>query len=48
MTTEPTNDNNENYSLVASAVSINTLEKDLPVIFRALESIGFRFIDHED
>jgi hypothetical protein len=49
MTTEPNNNNNEDYSLVASNVSTNTSDKDLLVVFKALESIGFRFIDpHEN
>ena len=48
MTTEPNNDNNEGYSSVASDVP-NTSEEDLLVVFKALESVGFWFIDdHEN
>jgi hypothetical protein len=48
MTTEPNNDNNEDYFPVTSDVSSNTSDKDLLVVFKALESIGFRFIDHHE
>jgi hypothetical protein len=48
MTTEPNNNNNEDYSHVTSNVSSNTTDKDLLVVFKALESIGFRFIDHHE
>ena len=46
MTTEPNNDNNEDYFPVTSDVSSNTSDKDLLVVIKALESMGFRFIDH--
>lgn len=46
MTTEPNNDNNEDYSPATSEVSSNTSDKDLLMVFKALESIGFKFIDH--
>lgn len=46
MTTEPNNDNNEDYSPATSEVSSNTSDKDLLAVFKALESIGFKFIDH--
>jgi hypothetical protein len=48
MTMEPNNNNNEDYSLVTSNVSSNTSDEDLLVVFKALESIGFRFIDHHE
>lgn len=48
MTTDPNNNNNEDYSLVTSNVSSNTSDEDLLVVFKALESIGFRFIDHHE
>jgi hypothetical protein len=46
MTTEPTNDNNENYSPATSDISSNISDKDLLVVIKALESIGFRSIDY--
>jgi hypothetical protein len=48
MTTEPNNDNNEGYSSVTSDGSSNTSEEDLLVVFKTLESVGFRFIDHHE
>lgn len=48
MTTEPNNDNAEGYASATSDVSSNTSDKDLLVVFKALESIGFRFIDHHE
>jgi hypothetical protein len=48
MTTEPNNDNDEDYSPVTSDISSNISDKDLLVVFKALESIGFRFIDHRE
>ena len=47
-TTEHNNDNNEDLSHVTSDVSGDTSDKDLLVVFKALESIGFRFIDHHE
>jgi hypothetical protein len=46
MTTEHNNDNNEDYSVVTSDVPCDTSDKDLLAVFKALESVGFRFIDH--
>ena len=46
MTIEPNNDNNEDYSPATSDVSGNTSDKDLLVVFKALESVGFMLIDH--
>jgi hypothetical protein len=46
--TESNCDNNEDYSPVTSDVSSNTSEEDLLVVFKALESVGFRFIDHHE
>ena len=46
MTTEPINDNNENYSPATSDISSSISDKDLLVVFKALESIGFRCIDY--
>jgi hypothetical protein len=48
MTIEPNNDNNEDYSPVTPDVSNNTSDKDLLVVFKALESVGFRLIDHHE
>jgi hypothetical protein len=48
MTTEPNNNDNEDYSHVTSNVSSNTSDKDLLVVFKALESIGLRFTDHHE
>jgi hypothetical protein len=48
MTTEPNNDNNEDYFPLTSDVLSNTLDEYLLVAFKALESIGFRFIDHHE
>jgi hypothetical protein len=47
MTTEHNNNiNKEDYSLVTSDVSHDISDKDLLVVFKALESVGFRLIDH--
>jgi hypothetical protein len=48
MTTETNNDNNEDYSPVTSDVLSNTSDKDLLVVLKALESEGFRLIDHHE
>jgi hypothetical protein len=46
MTTKHNNSNNEDYSLVTPDVSYDISDKDLLAVFKALESAGFRFIDH--
>jgi hypothetical protein len=48
MTIEPNNDNSEDYSPVTPDISNNTSDKYLLVVFKALESVGFRLIDNHE
>ena len=45
MTEENNNNNNEDYSPVIPGTSGSTSDLDLLDVFKALESVGFRFID---
>jgi hypothetical protein len=42
------NNNNEDHSSVISDVSSSISDKDLLEISKALESIGFRFLDYHE
>jgi hypothetical protein len=48
MTTEHINKNKEDYSSVTLDVPSNISDIDLLVVFKALESAGFRVVDHHD
>ena len=48
MTGEHNNNNNEDHSPVIPGTSGSTSDLDLLDVFKALESVGFRFIDYHE
>jgi hypothetical protein len=49
MTTEVSNNNNnEDYFPVTSDISSSNSDIDMLEVIKALESVGFRLIDHEN
>jgi hypothetical protein len=48
MTKEHNDNDNEDYYPVISDISISESDKDLLDVFKALEAVGFRFIDYHE
>ena len=48
MVTEHNDNNNEGYSPVISDIASGKSDKDLLEVLKALESVGFSFIDYHE
>lgn len=48
MTKEHNDNDNEDYYPVNSDISSSESDKDLFDVFKALEAVGFRFIDYHE